>query len=223
MAYHKLTKIQEAQPLLESVFRKDPTNLVAARFLGDIADYRGEWEKAQSLYEYVLAREPRNAPALEGLGTALVASEKYEAALSPLRESLEIDPGMTNAYFQLGRALRKLGEALHEMELFQSIRNRDHVLPTFVSANQALQGEHWKNCEKLLKENKESEAIDYLNSVAVDAHANVNALYLVGTLYHVLGRNEDAIRLLNKAAQISPNDADIGALRILGRFLGVSI
>jgi tetratricopeptide (TPR) repeat protein len=218
MAYHKLTKIQEAQPLLESVFRKDPTNLVAARFLGEIAAYQGDWDKARSLYEYVLSREPRNAPALVGLGTCLVALGKDEEALSPLRESLEIDPGMTDAYFQLGKALRKLGrseEALHEMELFQSIRDRDHVLPTFVSANQALQGEYWKTCEKLLKENKESEAIDYMSSVAAGAHVQVNVLYLVGTLYHVLQRNEDAIRLLNKAAQISPNDADIAAF--LGR------
>ena len=218
MAYHKLTKIQEAQPLLESVFRKDPSNLVAARFLGVIAAYQGDWDKARSLYEFVLSREPRNAPALVGLGTALVALGKYEEALSPLRESLEIDPGMTDAYFQLGKALRKLGrseEALHEMELFQSIRDRDHVLPTFVSANQALQGEYWKTCEKLLKENKESEAINYMNSVTADSHVKVNVLYLMGTLYHVLQRNEDAIRLLNKAAQISPNDADIVAF--LGR------
>jgi tetratricopeptide (TPR) repeat protein len=222
MAYHKLTKIQEAQPLLESVFRKDPTNLIAARFLGEIAADQGDWDKARSLYEYVLAREHRNAPALVGLGTALVALGKDEAALSPLRESLEIDPGMTDAYFQLGKALRKLGrseEALHEMELFQSIRDRNHVLPTFVSANQALQSEYWKTCEKLLEENKESEAIDYLNSVTADAHVKVNVLYLVGTLYHVLQRNEDAIRLLNKAVQISPNDADIVAF--LGRvYLG---
>jgi tetratricopeptide (TPR) repeat protein len=84
-----------------------------------------------------------------------------------------------------------------------------------VSANQALQGEYWKTCEKLLKENKESEAIDYMSSVAAGAHVQVNVLYLVGTLYHVLQRNEDAIRLLNKAAQISPNDADIAAF--LGR------
>jgi tetratricopeptide (TPR) repeat protein len=88
-------------------------------------------------------------------------------------------------------------------------------LPTFVIANQALQGEYWKTCEKLLNENRESEAIDYMNSAAAEAHVKVNVLYLVGTLYHVLQRNEDAIRLLNKAAQLSPNDADIVAF--LGR------
>jgi tetratricopeptide (TPR) repeat protein len=218
MAFHKLTKIQEAQPFLELAFRKDPNNLVAVRLLGEIAAYQGDWDKARNLYEYVLSRESRNAAALVGLGTTLVALGKEDEALSPLRESPEIDPGMTDAYFQLGKALRKLGrseEALHEMELFQSIRDRDHIMSTFVSASRALQGEYWKTCEKLLKENKESEAIDYMNSVAADAHVKVNVLYLVGTLYYVLQRNEDAIRMLNQAGQMSPNDADIVAF--LGR------
>jgi len=45
MAYYKLFKHQEAQPILEAVFRKDPNNLVAALILGEIAEYQGNWER----------------------------------------------------------------------------------------------------------------------------------------------------------------------------------
>ena len=218
MAYYKLFKHKEAQPILEAVFRKDPNNLVAALILGEIAAYQGNWEKARGLYEYVLMRKPRNASALKDLGTALVALGKDEEALSPLHEALDIDPSLSDVHFQLGRALRNLGrseESLHEMELFQSIRDRAHIAQTLVSPAKASQNEHWRECEKLLKENGESAAIAYVNSVAAKTHSQLNAYYMVGMLYSAQQRDEDAIRVLHKAAQVSPNNADIVAF--LGR------
>lgn len=218
MAYYKLFKHQEAQPILEAVLRKDPNNVIAALILGEIAAYQGNWEKARGLDEYVLMRKPRNASALKDLGTALVALGKDEEALSPLHKALEIDPSLSDVHFQLGRALRNLGrseESLHEMELYQLIRDRDHIVQTLVSSDKASQNEHWRECEKLLKENGESAAIAYVNSVAAETHSPLNAYYMVGMLYSVQQRNEDAIRVLNKAAQVSPNNADIVAF--LGR------
>ncbi len=218
MAYYRLFKQQEAQPILEAVFRKDPSNLVAALILGEIAAFQGNWEKARGLYEFVLMRKPRNASALKDLGTALVALGKNEEALSPLHEALDIDPSLSDVHFQLGRALRNLGrseESLHEMELYQSIRDRAHIAQALVSPDKASQNEHWRECEKLLKVSGESAAIAYVNSVAAETHSQLNAYYMVGMLYSVQQRNEDAIRVLNKAAQVSPNDADIVAF--LGR------
>jgi tetratricopeptide (TPR) repeat protein len=218
MAYYKLFKHQEAQPILEAIFRKDPNNLIAALILGEIAAYQGNWEKARGLYEYVLMRKPRNASALKDLGTALVALGKDEEALSPLHEALDIDPSLSDVHFQLGRALRNLGrseESLHEMELYQSIRDRAHIAQTLVSPDKASQNEHWRECEKVLKEKGESAAIAYVNSVAAETHTQLNAYYMVGMLYSAQQRNEDAIRVLNSAAQVSPNNADIVAF--LGR------
>jgi tetratricopeptide (TPR) repeat protein len=218
MAYYKLAKHQEAQPILEAVFRKNPNNLVAALILGEIAAYQGNWETGRGLDEYVLARKPRNVSALKDLGIALVALGKNEEALSPLHEALDIDPSLSDVHFQLGRALRNLGrseEALHEMELYQSIRDRAHIAQTLISPDKASQNEHWKECEQLLKEKGESAAIAYVNSIAAETHSQLNAYYIVGMVYSTLQRDEDAIRVLNKAAQLSPNNADIVAF--LGR------
>jgi tetratricopeptide (TPR) repeat protein len=218
MAYYKLFKHEEAQPILEAVFRKDPNNLVAALILGEIAAYQGNWEKARGLDEYVLVRKPRNASALKDLGTALVALGKDEEALSPLLEALNVDPSLSDVHFQLGRALRDLGrpqESLQEMELYQSIRDRDHMVQMLVSPGKASQNEHWRECEKLLKENGETAVIAYVKSFAAKTHLQLNAYYVVGMLYSALQRNEDSIRILNKAAQISPNNPDIVAF--LGR------
>src|SRR5579863_817684 len=214
MAYYKLFKHEQAQPILEAVFRRDPNNLVAALILGEIASYQGNWEKARGLDEYVLMRKPRNASALKDLGTALVALGKDQEALPPLHQALDIDPSLSDVHFQLGRALRNLGrseESLHEMELYRSIRDRAHIAQTLVSPDKASQNEHWRECEKLLKENGESAAIAYVNSVAAETHSQLDAYYMVGMFYSAQRRNEDAIRVLNKAAEVSPNNADVVA------------
>lgn len=218
MAYYKLFKHEEAQPILEAVFRKDPNNLIAALMLGEIAAYQGNWEKARGLDEYVLMRKPQNASALKDLGTALVALGKDEEALSPLYKALDIDPSLSDVHFQLGRALRNLGrseESSHEMELYQSIRDRAHIAQALVSPDKASQNEHWRECDKVLKEKGESAAIVCVNSVAAETHTQLNAYYMVGMLYSAQQRNEDAIRVLNRAAEVSPNNADIVAF--LGR------
>jgi len=216
MAYYKLFKHEQAQPILEAVFRRDPNNLVAALILGEIAAYQGNWEKARGLDEYVLIRKPRNASALKNLGAALVALGKDEEALSPLHAALAIDPSLSDVHFQLGRALHDLGrpeESLQEMELYQAIRDRDHIVQALVSPDKALQNEHWRECEKLLEENGESAAIAYVNSFAAKTHSQLNANYVVGMLYSALQRNGEAIRLLNRAVQMSPSDADAVAFR----------
>ena len=218
MAYFKLVNYKEAKPILEAVLRKDPNNLVAVLILGKIAAYEGDWEKAREFDEKVVESEPQNADALKDLGTAMVAQGKYQEALSPLRGALDLRPDMTEAHFQLGKALRNLGradDARHEMDLYQSIRDRDHSGQTLVSPEKALQSDHWKECERLLNEKGEAAAIAYVDSISSETQSQWNSFYMVGMLYAALQRNNDAIRLLNKAVQVAPNDAD--AVAFLGR------
>lgn len=218
MAYYKLAKHEEAQAILESVLQKDPNNLVAASLLGKLAAYQGNWDKARTLDEFVLAREPRNVGALKDLGTALVALGKDEEALSPLHEALNLDPSLSDVHFQLGRAFRDLGrleESHQEMELYQSIRDRQHSIQTLVSSDKASEDEHWRKCEKLLEKNGEAAAIAYVDSLAAETHTQLNGLYMLGMIYSAQGRNKDAIRVLSKAAETSRDDADI--IAFLGR------
>src|SRR5260370_38942343 len=65
MAYYKLFKHEEAQPILDAVFRKDPNNLVAVLILVEIAAYQGNWEQSRGLDEYLLMRKARHASALK--------------------------------------------------------------------------------------------------------------------------------------------------------------
>jgi len=217
MAYHKLAHVPEARRYLEAAYKKDPGNLVAARFLADVLGRQNEWEKARGLYEVVLAAEPRNSWALYGLGRSLIALGDYEGALRPLREAIAVEPAIAEAHFQLGTALRQLGrreEASRELSLFKALRDRTQgVAPPVSSQRTGAERRVWEVCERLLAENKESEALAYLDSLSRDKA--IPSQYLIGVFFFNQGRLSDAVRLLARAAEIAPADADVRAF--LGR------
>ena len=217
MTYHKLAHVPEAQRYLEAAFKKDPGNLSAARFLADVFGRQNQWDKAKGLYQIVLAAEPRNAWALYGLGRALIALGDHEGALGPLRDSVVVEPAIAEAHFQLGNALRQLGrreEASRELRLFKALRDRtEGAAPAVSFKRTGTEARIWAVCESFLNENKESEALAYLDSLSEDRA--VKSHYLLGVLYFNHGRHSDAVRMLTRAAEISPGDADV--LAFLGR------
>lgn len=217
MAHFRLASVAEARQYLEVAAKKDPGNLVAARFLADVLHRSAEWQRASELYERVVAQEPRNAWAFYGLGFVLIALDRPEEALAPLRRALELDPTIAKAHYQLGRALRLVdrdGEARKEWEMFRALRDRQEGATRPVRAERtAFEARIWEECRRLLLEGKEAEALAYLNSVLEVGGDDPN--YLLGTLYFTLGRGSDAVRMLTWATAVSPDDAD--ALAFLGR------
>ena len=217
MAYHKQAELPEARRYLEAAVKADPGNLVAARFLADVYGREERWREARDLYQRVVAREPGNAWAAYGVGRALIGLGEYEAALAPLRSALVADPALAEAHFQLGQALRQLGrrpESERELALFKALRDRaagaDGPLR---SQRTPFEARVWKTCAALLAENREGEALAYLDSLP--GARPERSPYLLGVLAFNLGRSGDAVRLLKKAVALAPEDAD--ALASLGR------
>jgi tetratricopeptide (TPR) repeat protein len=217
MAYHKQAAVPEAQRYLELALRRDPDNLVAARFLADVLGRQDQWDKAKPLYDLVAAREPRNAWALYGVGRSWVAMGKPEAALEPLRAALAVDPAMAEAHFQLGQALRQLGrrdESLRELEIFKALRDRAETPAAPLKATRTpSEDKVWNECLRLVAEGREAEALAYLDALPRDQRADAD--YLLGVLYFNIERPLDAARLLARAVAKAP--ADAGGLAFLAR------
>jgi tetratricopeptide (TPR) repeat protein len=217
MAYHRQSAVPEARQHLETALRKDPANLVAARFLADTLHRMGESADARDLYERVLTREPQNAWALYGLGRALVSLGKYEEALAPLRQALALDPTIAEAHFQLARALRQVGqsdEERRELRLFRALGDRKRTPLGVLKVEQTpFESRLWEECQRLVDARKESAALAYLDSQTKADKAN--SYYLLGVLYFNLGRSGDAARMLEQAAAMGPENANV--LAFLGR------
>lgn|GEM_PF-2353074 len=63
----------------------------------------GNYSRAAELYQQVLKENPNSVAALRGLVDVLVAAGKWQAALSPLRQLVQLEPKDANRLFQLGQ------------------------------------------------------------------------------------------------------------------------
>lgn len=218
MAYYKQSALPEAQRYLEVAFKRDPGNLIAARFLADALGREAQWERAKDLYQLVVARDPRDVWALYGLGRAWIGLEQHEAAIGPLRDAVAADPRIAEPHFQLGQALRQLGrkeESERELGLFKALRRRVQAAsPALKAERTPFENRTWEVCRRLLTEQREADALAYLDSLKT-VQTRVKPHYLIGALYYSLDRYADAVRTLAQAAALSPDDSDV--LASLGR------
>ena len=219
MAQFNLNDLRSAAASFQAVLKKDPANGEAAFYLGDSLSGIGDWEEARDSYNYALSHGTSSAFAYYGLGAALVQLGSYEAALAPLKNALELDPSLKKAHFQLSKAYRQLGrveEAQREAKLFEVLDQAGSSSSTYAEFQAATQTPAWAHVKALLEENKEQEALDYVAKLPSRVQNNAQSLnpgpyYLLGVVYHTMGRMDDAKRVLAIARAKTPTNAQIPA------------
>jgi len=218
MAQFDLNDLRSAAVALQTALNKDPASGEAAYYVGESYSGIGDWQNARRSYEIALAsRYPDAAAADYGLGTALVELGSYEAAIEPLKEALELRPSLKKAHFQLGRVYRHLGrleEAQNETRLYDILNRANGIADQFAEFQTATQTPTWAHVRTLLEEDKEQEALDYVEKLPKEVQSNAQSLnpnpyYFLGVVYHTMGRLGDAIRLLEIAHKQSPTNAQV--------------
>jgi tetratricopeptide (TPR) repeat protein len=216
MAQYNLNDLRGAVASLQDALKKDSANGEAAFLLGESWSGLGDWEKARDSYNYALSHGYSSGPAYCGLGTAQVQLGSYKAALAPLKKALELDPSFNKAHFLLSKAYRQLGrleEAQSEEKLFETLDQSKSNTATYTEFD-STQTPVWAHVKALLQENKEQEALDYVAKPPSQTHNNAQSLnpyYLLGVVYHTMGRMDDARRVLEIARTQAPTNAEIPA------------
>lgn len=208
----ELTDYRSAIPNFDAALKRDAGNGEAAFYLGESWANLGDWEKARDFYSYALTHQYEKGPAFYGLGRAQVELGQFELAVAPLQRAIVLQPSLIKAHFQLGKAYRQLGrtkESQHEATLFAAMTDR-------VDTSRELEGpeeqQAWKRAKPLLEANKEHEALELLAKLPVaEESESEGPLYLIGTMYYSMGRNDDAKRALAMARTQAPKSARVAA------------
>ena len=70
----------------------------------------GNLQEAEVLYRQVLAQNPQNANALNLLGVLFAQTERFDESVTSLRAAIAVHDDQPQFHFNLGNALRKLGQ-----------------------------------------------------------------------------------------------------------------
>jgi Flp pilus assembly protein TadD len=85
-------KLKEAEKCVGEAMRLAPGNPEVLYAQGILSLKQRDWGQAQIVLEKVTQIDPNSAPAFAALGLALCDQGNYDAAIAPLRKSLELDP-----------------------------------------------------------------------------------------------------------------------------------
>jgi tetratricopeptide (TPR) repeat protein len=214
-------RAREAEPILRDVRARRPDDDDATRQLAAIHAARREWPQAIALYRALLVRRPEDAQAQLEYGHALMATGDAAAAVGPLARAARALPGSGEAGLAYARALRESGDrhaALREYERVLPQHARDAAVLRESAdllmdlgrqrqaarryADAAALGLRdyrllvaWAGA--LQASGKPAEAAPLMEE-AYRLEPSDRLAFDLAKVYQRLGRNQDALRLLNR-------------------------
>lgn len=116
LGYFNKGNLEKARESLEKAISLDPHNAIALSSMGTfhlslfrLQKQKDDLEKAITYYSQAKKASPELVSALNGLGVAFSYAGDHERAIACWKQVLDIDPGFTDIYFNLGITLIETG------------------------------------------------------------------------------------------------------------------
>jgi tetratricopeptide (TPR) repeat protein len=155
-------------------------------------------------FEHVVDILPEDAEGQDNLGEALTAAGRMDEAAPHLVEAIRLRPSMAKAHVDLGAVLLHGG---HTVEAESQYRIAVELQPRNAAAQFGLGG-------VLMAEGREQEARNHLQESLPLLHAqiamnpeDVDGHFNLGTVYGMLGQNDEAIAEFHQTIRLRPGDA----------------
>ena len=189
--------LQQAQHFVEKARKSNPSNWFACGLQGDILASLGDLAGATSAYEEQLALKSDAIYAYINLGIVYRKQGKLDAALSILKQGLEIAPQMPKLYHVLGDVYAAMKQNEQAMAQYQRAIELD--------ANDDYAFNRWLACQ-LKQKNPEAAVIELKQVLKIPSRRqNAHLHVLLALQLKNLKRYEEAIAELQTAVKLNPN------------------
>jgi Flp pilus assembly protein TadD len=206
-AYERAGRLEQARATLTAAVEAHPEDAVVQHDLGRLWLAEGKSEGAFAHLEKAALAQPGVAVFQLDYGRALEALGKLEAAEQAYRRATTLAPNLPGAHYALGRLLQRQGkkdEAEKELAIHHSLYERGRKLVSAADVQDAASSYAWaelnhgKPNDALLRFKALPESPDSLRGQALALQR--------------LGRNAEAVRALERAHALAPDDARIELL-----------
>ncbi len=168
-----------------------PDSWQAALFLGDVDRQHGDLASAITHYKAAAQQQPENAAPLLGLGTAYWELGDFEQSIAYLQRTLRLDPGSSQAIFELANIDVRRHRDAEAIPLLQKyLASQPDALAAHADLGRAY-----------LHLKQSARAADELTK-AVDVDTDGEIHYQLSVALKNLGRNSEASAALEKSKAI---------------------
>jgi tetratricopeptide (TPR) repeat protein len=111
MVYEEQGNFEKTRKNLENAVDLDPYFDEAQYELAKLLKNNGQLQESISEFKRLIARSPAHYRALNGLATCYLAMKDADSAVNLLRDAIKVFPNCARTHYNLGVALRTIGEA----------------------------------------------------------------------------------------------------------------
>jgi len=199
MAFYGSAQYAKAAPYLQEAADRDPNSLPLLLALAHSYLWSDQFKYVLDVYHKILVINPNSAEADMLAGEALDQMKDNAGATQMFRDAARANPKEPDVHFGLGYLLwaqKQYPEAIKEFQA-ELANDPNHAQSMLYLADSEIQLNEAAAAQPLLEKVKTlnpSLPLSYLD---------------LGIVYSELGRNQDALRELEKARQLMPNDVDV--------------
>jgi len=200
-ALWEVGRLEEAQEQLRQAVLRAPEKVAARHRLGRLLLFRGRPAEAAAELSLAARRAPDSAEVALDLGRALEATGQTTEAEATYRKALELEPGLSVTHYALGTLLARAGrreEAQGHIALYRDYFQKEQERRFRAGSRQAELNLGWTQLDAGWVE----EALAQFSRRPDDAEALQGA----ATALSKLGRHAEAVRTLERALLIDPDN-----------------
>ena len=235
LAHHRAGQLDSAATLYRAILEQNPHHADCLNLLGTLLHQKGDSAQAVKLIQRAIQIKPDWPAYYVNLATALRGRARHEEAIQHCRTALKLQPDLAEAHLALGlslTALQQWAEAETELRWMRDQRPADSRGPQALGNCLREQGrtdEAIASYREALARNPNDGAahlglgtellIAEQNAGAAEPHlqratellpAQVIAWTNLGSCLVMLGKEREALAVLEKAQQLAPNDPGVG-------------
>ena len=191
----------------------------------------GEWTAAETAFGELSSGDPKNTFYLLILGNIRYSLGKLEDAIATYREATTVNPKFGIAFYKLGVCLYRMGRLDEALEAFSTVvamGSESHAMAGyFVGLIQFFLGKdeaaaagfaafrktsresliaNFYLAQLKIKHKAYGEALDLLTELAEATPDFAEVYYMLGVAHYGLHNNLEAIKCLQRAVELNPED-----------------
>ncbi len=195
LALHEQGRFDEAESLYRQILETAPRNPDVLNLLGLVAQAKGIHNEAVELFYKAVCEAPTHAPFYFNLALSLDLWDKPHEALDNYRKALKIDPGIKEAWNNIGTLCQKLGQAAEAETAYRRAA--------------ALDSEYAEPRVNLARMKKD---LSELKALAKRFPHDALSLYFLADEHYRAGEYDLAAEYATQASANAPTDAEIKIL-----------